>query len=56
MELAFTFSLPGLVMVLVGIVMVLNPRILWKIETKLYMKIGEASDTYINVALLGETE
>ena len=37
MELAFTFSLPGLILVIVGIVMVFNPRILWKIETKLYM-------------------
>lgn len=53
MELTFTFSFPGLVLVIVGLVMVINPRIIWMLETKLYMKSGKASDTYINVCRTG---
>ena len=53
MELQFTFSIPGLILMIVGLLMVINPKIFWIIETKMYMKHGEASDTYINVCRTG---
>ena len=53
MTLQFTFSLPGLVLVIVGFLMVVCPKLFWLLETKLYMKNGEASDTYINVCRTG---
>lgn len=53
MELQFTFSWPGIVLLVVGLLMVINPRIFWKIETMLYMKKGDPTDTYINVCRTG---
>ena len=53
MTLQFTFSLPGLVLFVVGAVMVISPRLLWTLETLLYMKKGEPSDGYINICRTG---
>jgi len=53
MTLQFTFSLPGLVMLVVGAIMVISPRLLWKLETLLYMKKGEPGDSYINICRTG---
>lgn len=53
MTLQFTFSLPGLVMLVVGAIMVISPRLLWKLETLLYMKKGEPGDGYINICRTG---
>lgn len=53
MSLQFTFSFPGLVLLIVGAAMVFNPRLLWKLETFLYLKKGEPGDSYINVCRTG---
>ena len=53
MTLQFTFSFPGLVMLVVGALMVICPRLLWKLETLLYMKKGEPGDSYINICRTG---
>ena len=53
MNLQFTLSLPGLVMLVVGALMVINPGLLWKIEKTLYMKKGEPGDSYINICRTG---
>ena len=53
MTLQFTFSFPGLVMLVVGALMVINPKLLWKLETLLYMKKGEPGDSYINICRTG---
>ena len=53
MTLQFTFSVPGLIMLIVGALMVISPKLLWTLETKLYLKTGEASDMYINICRTG---
>lgn len=53
MYLQFTFSFPGMIMLIVGLLMVINPKIFWLIETKVYMKTGDISNTYINVCRTG---
>ena len=53
MTLQFTFSLPGLVLFVVGLVMVISPKFLWWLESKLYLKNGQPGDSYINVCRTG---
>ncbi len=53
MDLQFTMSVPGLVLLIVGALMVVCPKLFWIIETKMYMKHGQPSNTYINVCRTG---
>lgn len=53
MTLQFTFSLPGLVLFVVGLVMVISPKFLWWLESKFYLKNGQPGDGYINVCRTG---
>ena len=53
MTLQFTFSVPGLIMLVVGALMVICPKLFWFLETKFYLKHGEASDMYINICRTG---
>ena len=40
-------------MLVVGLVMVISPKFLWWLESKLYLKNGQPGDAYINVCRTG---